>query len=86
MKAYVTHERDGELVSLIVGPADGPPVAIASEPGQYVSEVDAPRRLVQLIQADDADEEKILKELSAYRVEVKTDAKLVRKRKPSGKK
>jgi hypothetical protein len=34
MKAFVTYEHDGELVSLIVGPADGPPIAIVTEPGQ----------------------------------------------------
>ena len=86
MKAYVTYERDGELVSFIVGPADGPPVAIATEPGQYVAEVDAPRSLVQLIRDGEADEEKVIKALSEYRVEAKTDAKLVRKKRPSGRK
>jgi hypothetical protein len=86
MKAFVTYERDGELVGLILGPADGPPVAIATEPGQYVVEVDAPRSLVRLMRDGEADEEKVLKELNSYRVDVKTEAKLVRKRKPSGKK
>lgn len=33
MKEYVTYERGGELVSFILGPADGPPVAIVTEPG-----------------------------------------------------
>jgi hypothetical protein len=85
MKAYVTYERDGELGGFILGPADGPPVAIVTEPGQYVAEVDAPRRLVELIRDGEADEEKVIKELSAYRLDVKTEAKLVRKRQ-SGKK
>jgi CTP:molybdopterin cytidylyltransferase MocA len=85
MKAYVTHERDGEIVSFILGPADGPPIAIAPEPGQYLAEVDAPRRLVQLFRDGEADEEKVIKELSAYRLDVKTEAKLVRRRQ-SGKK
>jgi hypothetical protein len=86
MKAYVTYERGGELVSFILGPADGPPVAIVTEPGQYVAEVDAPRSLVKLIHDGEADEEKVIKELSAYRVDVKTEARLVRKRRASGKK
>ena len=86
MKAYVIYERDGELVSLILGPADGPPIATVSEPGQYVAEVDAPRRLVQLIRDGEADEEKVIKELGAYRVDVKTEVKLVRKSRQSGKK
>ena len=86
MKAFVTYERDGELVSFILGPADGPPVAIVTEPGQYVAEVDAPRSLVQLIRDDEVDEEKVIKALGEYRVEAKTEAKLVRKRRPSGKK
>jgi hypothetical protein len=51
-----------------------------------VTEVDAPRNLVRLIRDGEADEENVIKELSAYRVDVKTEAKLVRKRKPSGKK
>jgi hypothetical protein len=86
MKAYVTYERGGEVVGLILAPADGPPVATVTEPGQYVAVVDAPRSLIQLIHDGDADEEKIIKELSSYRVDHKTEARLVRKRKPSGKK
>ena len=86
MKAFVTYERDGELVGLILGPADGPPVATVTEPGQYVAEVEAPRSLVELIRDGGADEEKIMKELNSYRVDIKTEAKLVRRRKPSGKK
>jgi len=80
MKAFVTYEREGELVSFVLGPADGPPVAIVTEPGQYIAEVNAPRSLVRLIQDGEADEEKVVKELSAYRVDVKTEAKLVRQR------
>lgn len=86
MKTYVTYEHDGEIVSLILGPADGPPVAIVTEPGQYVVEVEAPKSLVQLIRGDEADEEKVLKALSEYRVESMAEAKLVRKKRPSGKK
>jgi hypothetical protein len=86
MKAFVTYERGGELVSVILGPADGPPVANVTEPGQNVAEVNAPRSLVQLFRDGEADEEKALKALSAYRVEAKTEAKLVRKRKQPGRK
>ncbi len=86
MKAFVTYESDGQLVSFILGPANGPPVAIVTEPGQYVAEVDAPKSLVQLIRDGEADEEKVLRELSAYRVDVKTQAKLVRKRRQPRKK
>lgn len=85
MKAFVTYEHGGELVSFILGPADGPPVAIVTEPGQNVAEVNAPRGLVQLFRGE-ADEEKAIKALSAYRVEAKTEAKLVRKRRQPGKK
>jgi hypothetical protein len=48
--------------------------------------VDAPRSLVKLIHDGEADEEKVIKELSAYRVDVKTEARLVRRRRASGKK
>jgi hypothetical protein len=41
---------------------------------------DAPRSLVHLLRDGEADEEKVIKALSAYRVEAKTEAKLVRKR------
>jgi hypothetical protein len=54
--------------------------------GQYVAELDAPRSLVKLIHDGEADEEKVIKELSAYRVDVKTEARLVRRRRASGKK
>ena len=86
MKAFVTYEHGGELVSFILGPADGPPVAIVTEPGQNVAEVNAPRGLVRLVRDGEADEEKAIKALSAYRVEAKTEAKLVRKRRQPGKK
>ena len=86
MKAFVTYERDGELVSFILGPADGPPIAIVTEPGQYVAEVEAPKSLAQLIRNGETDEEKVIKELNAYRVDIKTEVKLVRKRRPSGNK
>jgi hypothetical protein len=86
MKAFVTYEHDGQLVGLIVGPEDGPPVAIVTQPGQYVAELDMPKSLAELMRNGETDEEKIIKEVNAYRVEVKTEAKLVRKRSPSGKK
>ena len=86
MKAFVTYERDGELLSLIVGPADGPPAVPVVEPGLHGVELDAPKTLAQLIRNDEGDEEKVVKALSAYRVDVKTEAKLVRTRRPSGKK
>jgi hypothetical protein len=86
MKAFVTYERDGELVSFIVGPSDGPPAAPIVEPGLHGVELDAPKTLAQLIRNDEGDEEKVIKALSAYRVDVKTEAKLVRKSRPSGKK
>jgi len=84
MKAFVTHDRDGALLSLIVGPSDGPPAAITTEPGLHVAELDAPKRLVELFRDQEPDEEKILDVLKEYKVDFKTDAKLVRRKKDSG--
>jgi hypothetical protein len=47
---------------------------------KFLHPQDAPRSLVHLLRDGEADEEKVIKALSAYRVEAKTEAKLVRKR------
>jgi hypothetical protein len=79
MKTLVTHDADGRILGLAVGPslAGGPPVAAAAEAGQYVSEVEVPSALARVLQAKDPDEKRIVKALEAYRVSIK-EAKLVK--------
>jgi hypothetical protein len=79
MKTLVTHDGDGRVLGLVVGPSlsDGPPAAVSAEAGQFVSEVDVPSALARILQADTPDEKRIVKALEAYRVSVK-DAKLVK--------
>ena len=79
MKIIATHDAEGNILGLVVGPSDGPPVATAVEAGQYQSEVDVPSDIDKLLKAKRLDENRITKALAAYRVGAKGKAKLVSK-------
>ena len=79
MKTLVTHDADGRILGLAVGPSlsDGPPVAVSAEAGQLVAEMEVPSALARVLQAKTPDEKRIVKALEAYRVSIK-EAKLVK--------
>jgi hypothetical protein len=80
MHIVVTHDRDGNIVSLTICPPDGPPVAGVVDVGQYVTELDVPEDALDFIrQEGENDEERIIKALAEFRVDLKTEGKLVRK-------
>jgi hypothetical protein len=80
MHIVITHDRDGNIARLIICPPDGPPVAGIVDVGQYVTELEVPEDTFDFMrQEGDKDEERIIQALKAFRVDVKTEAKLVRK-------
>jgi hypothetical protein len=79
MRVVVAHDADGFIASLVVCPADGPPVTPGIQLGQYVTALDAPEEMVEfLLQESEGTEQRITEGLKALRVE--TQAKLVRRR------
>jgi hypothetical protein len=73
-RARALHDKHGVIVALTNVPADAPPASIAPGPGQTVSEVELPAELTRL-----ETEEQVIEALRQFRVEAKTEAKLVRK-------
>jgi hypothetical protein len=78
MRVVVVHDAEGSITSLVICPADGPPVSPGTEPGQYVTALDAPEEMVDFVlQEGEGSEQRITEGLKALRVEAQ--AKLVRR-------
>jgi hypothetical protein len=75
MKAIALHDRHGAIVALTDIPADAPPASIAPGPGQALTEVELPEELTRL-----ETEELVVEALRNFRLETKTEVKLVRRR------
>ena len=41
MRYFVTHDGQGNIVSLVIGPSDGPIAALDAEPGMFTEVVEA---------------------------------------------
>jgi hypothetical protein len=78
MKARVIHDPDGAIVGLITFSRDAPPPSIAPEPGLTMTEVEVPTDTLDLSRLET--EHEIGEALQELRVEVKTSAKLVKRR------
>jgi hypothetical protein len=74
MRAFVVHDRKGNIAGLAVCPREGPPLYPTPEPTQIVTEVEFPDDAI-----DFNDEIRAIETLREFRVELKTEAKLVRK-------
>ena len=74
MRAFVAHDRNGNIAGLAICPPDAPPLFPTPGPGQFVTEVDLPEDALDL-----ESEERTIETLKNFRVEVKTEARLVRK-------
>jgi hypothetical protein len=73
IRALVLHDREGNIATLIVGPAEGPPATIPAESDQLVSEVDATESPIDW---DDLETEERAREvLAQHRIE---DGKILR--------
>jgi hypothetical protein len=73
-RARALHDEHGVIVALTDVPAGAPPASIAPGPGQTVSEVELPVELTRI-----KTEEQAVEALRQFRVEAKTEAKIVRR-------
>jgi hypothetical protein len=78
MRCIVVHDKRGNVVSLATTDPDSPPVSLALGPGELVAEVDVPDDLLDTEGLEH--DERVAEALRAFRVEARTDAKLVRRR------
>ena len=76
MKVLAIHDAQGNIDTIIVRPGDAPMGATVS-PGQMVTEVEVAD--VKIDPADPGSYQRLIEMLQEFRVEVKTEARLVRK-------
>ena len=75
MRAFVAHDRKGNIGAVAICPPDGPALFPAPEAGEQVVEVDLSEDIVDL-----TDERRTIETLRGFRVDVATTAaRLVRK-------
>jgi len=76
MKILTVHDGRGNIDACVVQPPNAPPVAMSAAPGQVVSEVEA--REVRIDLDDPESLQRLVDVVRNFRVEVKTEARLVR--------
>jgi hypothetical protein len=77
MKLRVTHDVKGNISGLVTQPDDAPPGGVAAGPGQFVTQVDAPDRIGDLV--DEKGLTRLVDLARSYRVETKFEGKLTKK-------
>lgn len=77
MKLLAIHDVQGNIARLVVRPPKAPPAAVAAELGQLVTEVEAPE--ITIDPDDPKSYHRLVEVIEHFRVEVKTEGKLVRK-------
>jgi len=82
MKLLAVHDAKGNIARIMVCPPSAPPAATAAGPGYFVTEVEAPDPKIDA--ADPESYQRLTQVLKNFRVEVKTEGKLVRKDSPGG--
>jgi hypothetical protein len=80
MKLLGIHDAKGNIARIVVCPPNAPAGATAAEPGQFVTEIEAPG--VEVDPGDPANYQRLKEVLENFQVEVKTEGKLVRKTHP----
>jgi hypothetical protein len=83
MTVLVVHDPEGNLLQIVVSPVDPPPlprgfVLPEEDPDLAVTEVEAPE-ISELDLSDQEGRKQLREVLEQFRVEVKTEARLVRK-------
>jgi hypothetical protein len=77
------HDDDGNVMAFVTSPTGAPPIHVAAEPGQQMSELELPDLKLDL--EGGASAEEIAERLRDYRVDPGRKAKLILKRKPKPK-
>jgi hypothetical protein len=79
MKIVAIHDTQGNFIASVVSPEeDSPPGALAAGPGEMMTEVEA--REVRIDPLDEKEYQQLIEVMKNFRVDVKTEAKLVKKR------
>lgn len=76
MKILAVHDAQGNITAVVVRP-EGAPMGVTAEPGQLATEVDAPD--VKIDPADPGSYQRLIEMLQEFRVEVKTEGRLVKR-------
>jgi hypothetical protein len=80
MRVVAAHDRDGTIASLVICSPDGPPLAGGTDLDQQVTELDVPDDVLDSIRHNgEGDEGRSIEALAGFRVELKREARLVRK-------
>jgi hypothetical protein len=79
MKLLVLHDAQGNILRMITRPPESPAAGITAGPGELMTEVDAPDLPVD---GESEDVQRFTNMLEHFRVEVTTQARLVRKTPP----
>ncbi len=77
MKVLAIHDAQGNIAALVVGPPSSPPAVVAAEPGQLVTEVEAPE--VKVERTDPESYQRLVEVIENFRLELKAPGRLVRK-------
>jgi hypothetical protein len=78
MRILATHDTQGNIHHIVMGPADSPPAVVTAEPGLLVTEVEAPEELADLDLSDPQIQRHLDEVLRNFRVEAQAEARLVR--------
>lgn len=73
MRFFAVHDIRGNLTAIMVSPPDSPPEGAMMEPGQLMTEVDAPEVTIDL--GEPASYERLVEVLEHFEVEVKATTK-----------
>ena len=77
MRFMALHDREGTIVALTSSAPDAPAVSSPPGPGQQLTEIDVPDGTLDIATLET--EERVIEALREFRIEVQTDAKLVRR-------
>jgi hypothetical protein len=77
MKIIALHDARGNIERLVAAPAGGPPASVGGDANLIATELDAANLRIDLRVADA--HERLVDLIKNYRVEVKREAKLVRR-------
>jgi hypothetical protein len=78
MRFTAVHDRHGNIAALTASPPDAPPATLVTDAaGELVTEVEVPEEIIDLTEPEN--EQRVVEVMQDFRVEVKTEGRLVRK-------
>ena len=77
MKFIAAHDKDGTIVALISIVPNAPAVSIPPGPGRTLAQIEIPEEVLDISSLET--EQRVVDALRAFRIDVTTEAKLVRR-------